>query len=361
MIAVAMSGGVDSSVAAALLLERGMRVIGVTMKTYDFEDQHGKPRNETSCCGLGAVHDAKMVASHLGIPHYTLDLREEFGREVIDKFVAEYLQGRTPNPCIACNREIKWGALLRKAEALGAEYLATGHYARLRSDAATNRMIVSRARYQLKDQSYALWSVPQEALARTLFPLGDLTKPEVRALASTMGLRTADKQESFDICFVEDDDYTRFLTERDPALANKVAGGPLVRSGTVVGQHRGTPFYTIGQRKGIGAHGGKMYVTGLDANSNTVQIGPDSDLWRSGLRARSVYWSGWAEPAVPVHVTAKVRYADDATEALVTPTGPLEVEVRFAASKRAITPGQSVVFYSGDDLVGGGVIDSILA
>ncbi|MEK6650880.1 MAG: tRNA 2-thiouridine(34) synthase MnmA [Bacteroidota bacterium] len=358
-VVVAMSGGVDSSVAAAFLLQQGMRVIGVTMKTYDFEDQHRRPRNETSCCGLGAVHDAKMVAAGLAIPHYTLDLRKEFEHEVIDVFVSEYMRGRTPNPCIACNREIKWGALLGKAESLGASYLATGHYARIRHDPGSGRMVISRARYHPKDQSYALWSVPQEALARTLFPLGEMTKPEVRTAATGLGLRTADKQESFDICFVEDNDYTRFLTERDPSLAQRVAGGPLQRNGQVVGQHRGTPFYTIGQRKGIGAHGGKMYVTGLDADSNTVRIGPDADLWRSALNARSVYWSGWARPNAPVTVTARVRYSDEATEAVVTMTDGDSAEVRFTEPKRAITPGQSVVFYHGDDLVGGGIIDTV--
>jgi tRNA-specific 2-thiouridylase len=222
-------------------------------------------------------------------------------------------------------------------------------------------MVISRAVYHAKDQSYALWSVPQDALARTLFPLGDLTKPVVRKLATSMGLRTADKQESFDICFVEDNDYTRFLSERDPSLAQRVAGGPLVRGETVVGSHRGTPFYTIGQRRGIGAHGGKMYVTGLDAATNTVQIGPDGDLWRSGLRAHSVSWSGRTRPEGAIQVTAKVRYSDEATVAQVIPVHEHEVEVRFIEPKRAITPGQSVVFYDGDDLLGGGIIDSTLS
>jgi tRNA-specific 2-thiouridylase len=359
-VVVAMSGGVDSSVAAALLLQRGMRVIGVTMKTYEFEDVHGRPTNDTSCCGLGAVHDAKMVASSLGIPHFTLDLRQEFGREVIDAFVDEYRRGRTPNPCIACNREIKWGALLRKAEALGGSYLATGHYAKLRREPSTDRMTISRAKYSPKDQTYALWAVPQDALSRTLFPLGELEKPEVRALAASLGLRTADKQESFDICFVENNDYTQFLAQRDPGLAERVAGGPLVRGNEVVGKHRGAPFFTIGQRKGIGAHGSKMYVTAIDASTNTVSIGPDAELWKSGLAASNVLWSGWPAPQGEVEVQAMVRYADEATPARVTPVGDDRVEVRFRSPKRAITPGQSVVFYDGEDLVGGAVIDGVL-
>ncbi len=355
-----MSGGVDSSVAAALLQQQGMRVIGVTMKTYDFEDAQGRPTNDTSCCGLGAVHDAKMVAASLDIPHFTLDLRQEFGREVIDMFVDEYRRGRTPNPCIACNREIKWGALLRKAEALGGEFLATGHYAKIRHDQGSGRMVISRAVYGPKDQTYALWSVPQDALAKTLFPLGELTKPEVRAIAASIGLRTADKPESFDICFVENNDYSQFLAQRDPGLAERVAGGPLVRGETIVGTHRGAPFYTIGQRRGIGAHGGRMYVTAIDATSNTVQIGPDAELWRSGLKASGVLWSGRPAPVDALDVQAMVRYADEPTEARVRPTGDGSIEVRFAHPKRAITPGQSVVLYDGDDLVGGGLIDGPL-
>ncbi len=343
-----------------VLVQQGLRVIGVTMKTYDFEDVHGRPANDTSCCGLGAVHDAKMVASTLDIPHFTLDLRQEFGREVIDLFVDEYRQGRTPNPCIACNRQIKWGALLQKAEALGGQYLATGHYAKLRRDPSNGRMVISRAAFAPKDQTYALWSVPQEALAKTLFPLGELSKPEVRTLASSLGLRTADKQESFDICFVENNDYSQFIARRDPELAARVAGGPLVRGEEVVGTHRGAPFYTIGQRKGIGAHGGRMYVTSIDAGSNTVTIGPDSELWKTGLAASRVLWSGWHPPPGEVEVQAMVRYADEATAARVTPAGDDRVEVRFARPKRAITPGQSVVFYGGNDLVGGGIIDRLL-
>lgn len=361
-VVVAMSGGVDSSVAAALLVRQGMRVIGVTMKTYEFEDVHGRPTNDTSCCGLGAVHDAKMVAAAMGIPHFTLDLRKEFGRDIIDMFVDEYRRGRTPNPCIACNREIKWGALLRKAEALGGAFLATGHYAKIRRDEASGRMVISRAVFAPKDQTYALWSVPQEALAKTIFPLGDLTKPEVRSLAASLGLRTADKQESFDICFVENHDYTQFISQRDPGLAGRVAGGPLVRGEQVVGTHRGAPFYTIGQRKGIGAHGGKMYVTSIEASTNTVRIGPDEELWRTGLHASGVLWSGWAPPHDEVEVQAMIRYADEPTPARVHPlTGSDRVEVRFERPKRAITPGQSVVFYAGPDLVGGGIIDGILA
>ncbi|MBI4417622.1 MAG: tRNA 2-thiouridine(34) synthase MnmA [Ignavibacteriales bacterium] len=359
-VVVAMSGGVDSSVSAALLLEQSYSVIGVTMKTYEFDDVGGNIANETSCCGLGAVNDARAVAAELGIPHYVVDFRSAFERAVIKNFVDEYLEGRTPNPCINCNREIKWGELLRKADALGADFIATGHYARLHRDAASGRYILSRGRYAQKDQSYALWSLPQEALARTLFPLGGLSKPEVRERAARLGLRTAAKQESFEICFVPDNRYDRFLRERVAGLETRLAGGEVVLEGQVVGSHAGYPFYTIGQRRGIGAYGRRMYVTGIDRSLNRITIGADKDLYHSALRATRVNWSGLPPTKSAIRVEAKVRYKDDATAATVTPTDDHEVVVRFDKPKRAITPGQSVVWYSGDMLLGGGVIESTL-
>jgi tRNA-specific 2-thiouridylase len=359
-VVVGMSGGVDSSVAAALLIEQGFRVIGVTMKTYDFEDVGGNVANETSCCGLGAVHDARLVAAKLGIPHYVVDFRDAFNRAVIANFVEQYMKGRTPNPCVICNREIKWGQLLAKAEALGADYIATGHYARLRFDEATKRYVISRGVYEQKDQSYALWAVPQVALSKTVFPLGDLSKPRVRELARTLGLRNAGKDESFEICFVADNDYGRFLKEQVPGLAERVSGGDVVREGNVAGTHKGFPFYTIGQRKGIGAFGEKVYVTGIDSDANRITIGPQKDLDRRELIAGNVHWSGVPEPASEIGVTAKVRYNDDDTAATVFPLADGKVKVDFDAPKRAITPGQSVVFYRGDDLAGGGVIETVL-
>ena len=360
-VVVAMSGGVDSSVAAALLVERGCNVIGVTMKTYDFEESERAAANETSCCGLGAVHDARMVAASLAIPHYTVDFRKEFGEAVIGTFVQEYLSGRTPNPCVICNREIKWGALLRKAEALGAQCIATGHYARVRYDEDRKRHVISRARYIPKDQSYALWAVTQEALAKTVFPIGELAKPEVREVASRLGLRTANKQESFDICFVEDNKYDRFLKDRVPDLGARVAGGEIVHNGLVIGRHSGYPFYTVGQRRGIGAHGVRMYVTGIRPETNVVDVGPDRDLWKRSLIATDVSWSGVAESSGPLRVRAKVRYSDDMTDATVTPIDARKVRIDFDSPKRAITPGQSAVFYLDDDLAGGGIIREVVA
>ncbi|HEY6953030.1 MAG TPA: tRNA 2-thiouridine(34) synthase MnmA [Bacteroidota bacterium] len=359
-VVVGMSGGVDSSVTAALLLEQGYRVIGVTMKTYDFDQVGGNVQNETSCCGLGAVNDARLVAAKLGIPHYVVDFREAFGRAVIDNFIEEYLKGRTPNPCVICNREIKWGQLLGKAEALGADCIATGHYARLRYDDQTRRYIISRGVYAQKDQSYALWGVAQSALSKTMFPLGGLTKPEVRELARKFELRNAAKDESYEICFVADNNYERFLKERVPGLEQRVEGGDVVLDGTVAGSHKGYPFYTIGQRKGLGAFGQKMYVTDIDPIANKVHVGPQKDLEHSGLVAGSVNWSGCVQPSSSMKVTAKVRYKDDDADAVVEVLDDGRIRVMFDKPKRAITPGQSVVLYRGDDLVGGGIIESIV-
>ena len=357
-IVVGMSGGVDSSVTAALLLEQGYNVIGVTMKTYDFDDVGGNIANETSCCGLGAMNDARLVAAKLGIPHYVVDFREAFGREVVNNFVDEYLKGRTPNPCVICNREIKWGQLLAKAKALGAERIATGHYARIRFDETRNRYVVSKGRFEQKDQSYALWAVSQDSLRSTLFPLGEMTKPEVRELAIKYGLRNASKEESFEICFVPDNNYNRFLKERIPALEQKVSGGEVVLDGRVVGTHQGYPFYTIGQRKGLGAYGSKMYVTHIDSASNRVTIGPDEALLHHELTAGNVNWTSINALESALEVTAKVRYKDEATRATVFPLADGKIRVVFETPKRAITPGQSVVLYDGDDLVGGGIIES---
>ena len=359
-VVVAMSGGVDSSVTAALLLEHGYNVIGVTMKTYDFDDVGGNVANETSCCGLGAMNDARLVAAKLGIPHYVVDFRDQFGRQVIDYFVKEYLQGRTPNPCILCNRDIKWGALLEKTQTLGADFLATGHYAQVRFDEKRQRYVVSEAVDKNKDQSYALWALSQDALSRTMFPLGSRTKPEVRVLAQRYGLRTANKEESYEICFVADNNYERFLKEQVPELEATLAGGDIVWGDNVVGQHRGYPFYTIGQRKGLGAFGKRVYVTGIDSESNTVLIGTDEDLLRSRLLAQSanVISPGYFKEERPVQ--AKVRYKDVATPAWAIIRENGELDVRFDQKKRALTPGQSVVLYENGDVVGGGIIHSII-
>jgi tRNA-specific 2-thiouridylase len=360
-VVVAMSGGVDSSVTAALLLEQGYDVIGVTMKTYEFDEVGGNIENEASCCGLGAMHDARMVAAKLGIPHYVVDFRRRFERDVINYFVDEYIRGRTPNPCIMCNREVKWGELLDKATALGAQFIATGHYARLNFDESLRRYVLSRARYLPKDQSYALWALSQEALSRTMLPLGSMSKPEVRRLAEKYGLRTAQKQESFEICFVPDNSYERFLKERIPELEHQTAGGDIVWEGKVVGKHQGYPFYTVGQRRGLGSFGEPVYVTAVESTTNTVHIGRQEDLLHRSLLARSVNLVSVSQLPSTMRIEAKVRYRDDATSASLSEVEEDVIQLDFDEPKRAITPGQSVVFYRGDVLVGGAIIDRVLA
>ena len=359
-VVVGMSGGVDSSVAAALLVKEGYNVIGITMKTYDYMEVGGNIRNEGNCCDQSAVIDAHTVADKLGFPHFVVNYREEFNNVVIKNFIDEYMKGRTPNPCIICNREIKWDALLKKAEELRAQYVATGHYARIRYNKINERYILSRGKYAEKDQSYALWAVPQNSLSKTMFPLGELTKPQVRVLAEEYGLMNAGKQESFEICFVPDDRYERFLNERIPDLQEQVSGGDIVQNGKVVGKHNGYPFYTIGQRRNIGAHKQKMYVTAIESQTNTIQIGPDTELYHRILIADQVNWSGIAGIEGSMRVQAKVRYKDEGTDALVSVGESGKIRVTFDQPKRAITPGQSVVVYDGDDLLCGGVIEQIM-
>lgn len=355
-VAVAMSGGVDSSAAGALLAEEGYNLIGLTIKTYNYEEVGGNAGRDSTCCSLDGINDARMVAAKLGFPHYVLDFSEQFGRNVIDNFVGEYLHGRTPNPCVICNRTIKWEEFIRKATALGADFIATGHYAKVRYDASCGRYILSRGKDATKDQSYALWGLTQHSLSKTMFPLGDLTKPEVRAFSEKVGLRTAHKPESYEICFIGDNDYERFLKERVPEL-ERVEGGDIVMEGRVVGKHRGFPFYTIGQRRGVGIATGKpVYVTKIDYEKNVIEVGTEADLLHRTLIARDVNLISMDHLDGEVRVTAKIRYKDGGSPATVSQLDDGSVKVVFDEPKRAITAGQSVVFYDGDDLIGGGVI-----
>ncbi len=368
-VLLGMSGGLDSSVAAALLREEGHDVIGMTIKTYNYEDVGGNKARDTSCCSLDGINDARRVASKLGISHYVTDMTEEFGREIIDYFTDTYLAGQTPNPCVKCNREIKWAAMLRKADALGCEFIATGHYARLRTE--QGRTIISRAADALKDQTYALWAVRQEHLRRTMFPLQNYTKTESREIARKSGLSVANKQESYEICFVTDNDYRRFLRDRissrmlgatDDARHESLQEGEFVLAGETVGHHEGVPFYTIGQRKGLGlsipSHPAPLYVTGLDVLNHRVMLGDDEDLLLNELSAHSVNLIKYESlPEAGMRVTAKIRYKDEGASAWVWPLERSRVQVVFDEARRAITPGQSVAFYEGDDLLGGGIIE----
>lgn len=359
-VVIAMSGGVDSSVAAAILVEQGYNVIGITMKMFNFEEVGGNVYREASCCGLDAFNDARIVAVSLGIPHYILDFSEQFGREVIDNFVDEYQNGRTPNPCVVCNQKIKWSELLKKADALDAEFIATGHYARVEYNHESKRYNLHRSKDADKDQTYALWGLSQESLRRTIFPLADMTKKEVRSFASSMGIKTATKEESFEICFVADNDYRRFLKEQFARSGVNPEPGDLLLNGKIVGEHDGTPFYTIGQRSGIGAHGEKVYVTEIDPESNSVHIGKNHDLMKTELVAKNINLISLEKINGEIPVQAMVRYKDTPAQATVRAAADGKIRVVFDAPKRAITPGQSLVMYDGDKVVGGGVIEAAL-
>ena len=317
-VVVAMSGGVDSSVAAGILASQGFDLIGITIKTYKYEDVGGNIGNESSCCSLDGINDARAVAAKLGFPHYVLDFSERFGMEVIDNFVDEYVAGRTPNPCVICNRKIKWEELIRKATALGADYIATGHYAKVRLDAQTERYVISRGRDQSKDQSYALWGLTQDSLSRTLFPLADMTKTESRALGEKLGLPNMQKPESYEICFIPDNNYERFLKERLPDLERRVSDGDIVMDGEVVGRHRGYPFYTIGQRRSIGVFRPEpLYVTAIDAQANRIEIGSEGKLHKRGLVASNTNMMKYVDCREPRRVDARIRYKDTGGTATV--------------------------------------------
>jgi tRNA-uridine 2-sulfurtransferase len=357
-VLVAMSGGIDSSLAAVLLHEAGYEVIGMTMKTWDYASS-GSTKKETGCCSLDSINDARHVAVELGFPHYILDIRDEFGDQVIDYFTSEYLAGRTPNPCVLCNTHIKWDALLKRADRLGCEYIATGHYARLQFTG--DRYFIRKGVDLDKDQSYALWGVSQQSLSRTIFPLGELTKTEIRAMAASRGFsELVNKSESYEICFVPDNDYRGFLKRRLPELEAEVAGGEFVLAdGRVVGRHQGYPFYTIGQRKGLGvALGYPVFVTEIQKETNRVVLGTYPELARDGMMVHQPVLSKYASLAdLTGDAVVKVRYNDQGTPASLRTQGN-EIEVRFRRGVYGIAPGQAAVFYEGDDLIGGGWIKS---
>jgi len=342
-----MSGGVDSSTAACLLAKQGYEVIGLSMKL-----PHTGEVSESGCCGILGIDDARKVAQRLGIPFYDLNCEKEFKNKVIDYFCREYVSGRTPNPCIICNETVKLGSLLKKAGSLGADYIATGHYARLEHNG--KRYLLKKGKDKEKDQSYFLFSLSQKQLEHIRFPLGDYTKEEVRKLAKKFGLKVHDKPASQEICFVSTN-YHEFI--RTQINANCFRAGPIVdTTGKVLGEHKGIAFYTIGQRKGIGAHKKPLYVVEIDKENNTVIIGGEENLFKSELEASGVKWSSIEEPAEPLKVKARIRYRHKEQDALVTPLGGDKVKVRFDKAPRAITPGQAVVFYDGDTLLGGGWI-----
>ncbi|MDX1683754.1 MAG: tRNA 2-thiouridine(34) synthase MnmA, partial [Saprospiraceae bacterium] len=342
-VLVAMSGGIDSTVTAMLMHEQGYEVVGITMKTWDYANSGGS-KKETGCCSLDSINDAREVAVKMGFHHFIIDIREEFGDYVIDDFVDEYMAGRTPNPCILCNTHIKWKALLRRADALDCEFIATGHYAKIREE--DGRRFVTKAVDRNKDQSYVLWGLSQECLSRSLFPLGDMIKPEVRKVAEDRGyIELAGKPESYEICFVPDNDYRGFLKRRVEGLEEQVKGGHYVDvKGNVIGTHEGYPFYTIGQRKGLGmAFGEPMYVTEIQPETNTVVLGRVEDLMRQGMYVNRLNWMKYDQCPDNAEVVTQVRYNDPGTLSTVQ-NGAEGVKVEFLAPVRGVAPGQSAVF-----------------
>lgn len=355
-VVVGMSGGVDSSVAAYLLMEQGYEVIGITMQVTP-EDKEFEER-EGGCCSLSDVNDARKVADKLGIYFYVMNFREVFEKKVIQNFVDEYLAGRTPNPCIACNKYIKFEDLYKRAKTIGADYISTGHYANVIKDEDTGRYLLLRSRDQKKDQTYVLYNMTQEQLAHTLFPLGNLTKEETRKIAEEQDLVVARKPDSVEICFIPDNNHGGFIEKRHPEKAKQ--GYFVDIKGNKLGVHKGIFNYTIGQRKGLGIALGKpAFVIDIDPEKNEVVIGEESEIFKDCLYAEDLNFIPFEKLEGDMRVTAKIRYSAKECPAIISPYKD-GVKVKFDAPQRAITKGQSVVFYDGDVVVGGGIIKDIL-
>lgn len=354
-----MSGGIDSTVAALMLHEQGYEVIGITMKTWDYTSTNSVGK-ETGCCNVDSFNDARKAAVDHGFPHYILDIREEFGSSVIENFIDEYMAGRTPNPCVLCNTHIKWNALLKRADALDCEFIATGHYVKVRRE--NERFVLSKARDLTKDQSYVLWGLGQECLGRSIYPLGDMLKTEVRQLAYDMGYEELSKKaESYEICFVPDNDYRNFLKNNVQGLEAQVSGGDFVLSnGEKVGKHKGYPFYTIGQRKGLDiALGRPVFVTRIIPETNTIVLGDIDELNQSVVEVQGLNYIKYGYIPEGLEAVTKIRYKDPGTLShLHNIEGMNGIHVHFYDVVKGIAPGQSAVMYEGDDVVAGGIIHS---
>ncbi|MDG1891453.1 MAG: tRNA 2-thiouridine(34) synthase MnmA [Verrucomicrobiota bacterium] len=356
-VVVGMSGGVDSSAAAAVLLEQGYDVIGITLKLWP---QDCVSRAEDKCCGPQAVMDARSVASKLDIPYYLVDEAEDFQQQVIQYFADEYKAGRTPNPCVMCNEKLKFGTLLHRAHQLGAELIATGHYARVHPSEDGTRMLLKRGLDPRKDQSYFLFSLRQDLLRHLLFPLGELSKSDSRHVARECSLRTADKEESMEICFVPDNDYKGFLTKAN--LVETQEGDIVDQEGRVLGKHEGVAFYTVGQRKGLGITSREpLYVLELDAPNNRVTVGPADALEKQAFLIDRCNWIAFEDLTSPIEATVKIRYNHAGVKATIVPTDDHAARVELKIPQRAITPGQACVLYQDDLVLGGGWIRKALS
>ena len=354
-VLMAMSGGIDSTMASLLLHEEGYEVIGLTMKTWDYESSGGS-KKETGCCSLDSINDARQLAVDCGFPHTILDIRDEFKGFIIDNFVEEYMAGRTPNPCVLCNTHIKWEALLKRADMLNCEFIATGHYAQVRE--VEGRFVVSKGLDESKDQSYVLWGVTQECLKRTIFPMGEYHKKDIKQMALDRGYKAlAEKNESYDICFIPDNDYRGFLKRRVEGLEEKVKGGNFITiSGEVVGSHDGYPFYTIGQRKiGISLGKNPTFVISINPEDNTVTVGTKEDLQKQEMHIRNVNYLKYDKIEDGKEYVVKVRYKHKGEMATITNEGE-NLKVLFHKKVEGIAPGQSAAIYEGDDLIAGGFI-----
>jgi tRNA-specific 2-thiouridylase len=352
-----MSGGVDSSTAAWFLKEQGYDVIGATMCIGMLDQTQGGPAR---CCSLADIEDARRVALQLEIPFYVFHLREEFEREVIQYFCGEYIKGKTPNPCILCNEKMKFGFFLKKALELKADWMATGHYARLDFDERIGRYLLRKAEDRRKDQSYVLFSLTQDQFRHTLFPLGDLRKEEVRKKALQLGLQVHDKPESQEVCFIQESSYHSFLSER---IKEPIEHGPILnKDGRVLGRHKGIPFYTIGQRRGLRLATGKpLYVIGIDRGKNAIMVGGETEVYGDTFKVDSVHWIIPQPMISAMNAQVKIRYNHPGSEAILSPKTEDEVEVRFKSPQKAITPGQAAVFYDGETVMGGGWIREVLS
>jgi tRNA-specific 2-thiouridylase len=357
-VLMAMSGGIDSTVAALMLHKEGYEVVGITMKTWDYATAVGSTgKKETGCCNLDSFNDARMAAVEHGFPHFILDIREEFGDFVIENFVDEYIAGRTPNPCVMCNTHIKWRALLKRADALNCDFIATGHYAQVHQH-TNGRYFIKKGLDESKDQSYALWGLQQDLLSRTLLPLGTYHKTAIRQMAHDFGYpELAKKNESYEICFVPDNDYRGFLKRKVAGLEERVAGGNFTDpSGKILGQHKGYPFYTVGQRKGLDIALGKpAFVTEIIPETNTVVLGAETDLNRIEMQVTGLNWMKYDGITEGMEAVTKIRYKDKGALSQLF-TYERGLNVRFYEDVKGVAPGQSAVFYEGDDVIGGGII-----